>query len=324
MFNVKSPFQKKTVDNGFVLQGTAMNWYKRTEVSNPITTFGQFKDLVKIPKMEKYPLRFENQTGLVNVPDQYALVNRWNGATEGIVTKQYKVIQPDNRIEQLFGITQSLGYGCIAGGVQAGRVFAMFDTGGGHTQHVEGGSGNKDVLIAGFGYDGCHSDRYNMAGIRMACWNVIVYLLNQVSNGMKILHRGSNLEKKHDACLDAIMKGKEALKFVHKQFETLAEKPIVEKEAIQWVIDTLGVKDKIEESGKVPQQVYDIMTAFKHGKGEPAAKGTMLDLFHAATYVNNNHRGSRENRMYNNLVGNFVTENQKFLKSALNYEVKVA
>jgi hypothetical protein len=317
---VIKPHQVKTSRAAFVQKGTFANWYKDTTVSEPVTDYETFNRLVNVPMMEKYPLRFENAKGMVEVPDTYALVNRFNGATEGVVSKQYKITQPTDRIRDLFRVTNQLGYGAIAGGVDKGRVYALFDTGEAPHRYTDTGMGHKDLLVASIGFDGKTSDLINWSDFRIGCSNVMMHIISTVVNGLRILHKGRPNEK-HKSALDAICKSKEALALVHKRYEKLAQTPLEEKDAIAWVIDTLNLRDKIEETGKVPGQVQDIMSAYRGGYGATEARGTLWDLLHAATYINNNRRGSDEKRMFNNVAGSYASQNRLFLQSALDYKV---
>lgn len=240
--------------------------------------------------------RFSNDGSLISIGNKVALVHSKTGDTLGIVSPEFKIVQPATIIHSYAKLVGAAGYqletiGNLFGGK---RIWALADVGEEFT--IMGQDKIKRKLLLATAFDGGMSSIADYTSWRVVCNNTFSGAVGANGDGAKV-------KVPHSAEWDI----KEIAKQLKdpeqdkhwKQFKSnalqLAERKVTAKEATQFFLH-LFYGDEVDveavENGRKLKQVAELYTSGV-GQDVRSAKGTAWGLVNAITRWADHERQAR-------------------------------
>lgn len=222
-----------------------------------------------------------------------------NGGELGIVSPQYKIVQPAEVIEFFRDLTESHGFVMeTAGSLDEGRkAWALARTG--QEFRLMGQDEVKAYVLLATSFDGTLATRAQFTSVRVVCNNTL-----QIS-----LAKKSGLAISHSTSFDASKVKFELglLGSAFGEFESqaglLAQRKVSRKEAMAFILSIMAPDEVLDDlSTRKANIVRNVMLNFEQGMGSgmTAANGTAWGLVNAVTQYVDHTVGNNVNNRFRN------------------------
>jgi phage/plasmid-like protein (TIGR03299 family) len=232
--------------------------------------------------------------GLRYVDNKNVLYRSDTGGPLGLVSDQYKIVQPNDVLEFYRSLAESQGFTMeTAGSLQDGkRVWALARTG--REFSVMGQDLMKAYLLLATSYDGTMATVASFTSVRVVCQNTLSFAVGNEGQraDIRIPH--------HSAFEPDSIKRELGLDENWEQFEdranTLAKRKVTKKEALEFFTNVLyGDEIDEEELPTASRTLKQVMDVYENGVGQEtrSANGTAWGLVNAVTRWTDHERNAR-------------------------------
>lgn len=238
-------------------------------------------------KVEKIPANVTIDGEIIRIPNQFGTVRMDTKAPVGIVGKDFNVIQNVEAFDFLDAMfdEQKIEF-AQAGFVRGGRyvwMLAKFP----EEYDIIGDSVNNYVFLIN-SHDGSKSMRVSLTNVRMACWNMLNFMLGKREENLIVRHSANYLERIQDA--------REALGIIHhkavvnnRTLLEMAKTPIQSDKQLNQFIEKLfpvPVVDNSKKEKEISTRLKNIREQVKvnfEKMETPATNGTLYGLLNSVT-----------------------------------------
>lgn len=236
-----------------------------------------------------------SEKSIQEFPKRKALYRSDTKKALGIVSPNYKIVQPGEVLEFYKDLVAEGGYQLETAGVmQHGKRFwAMAKTG--NQCRVKGQDVLQGYLLLSTGCDGLSSTRVFFTSFRLSCLNALNIALHGKDDSVP------SIRVTHAQDFDAGLI-KEQLGVLDKSWDvfentvnTLADKKVSREEAVNFFLDTFYTDEKEVDISKRGTVIHKVLDVYEFGKGQDliSAKHTAWGLVNAVTRYLDHESGSR-------------------------------
>lgn len=236
-----------------------------------------------------------------------------------VVSKRYKVVQPNEVLEFYRDLTEAGGFTLETAGVlkEGRKLWALAKTG--QETQLRGGDQVGAYLLLATSCDGTLCTTAQFTSVRVVCNNTLQMAVGDSTGAVKVPH-STIFDPK--AVKEALGLGLSSWERFVIDIKRLADRPIHKFEAMNFLVDVLGdpnlpLADQPNQKGL--QQVYALYSGQGRGAELSSANGTAWGLLNAVTqYVDHERRArSTDHRLDSAWFGQGATLKGKALHKAL-------
>ncbi|HET8685607.1 MAG TPA: DUF932 domain-containing protein [Methanosarcina sp.] len=242
--------------------------------------------------IDRSPVMYHGKAGIVINENQHVLHRSDTEELLGIVSKDYKVVQPAQVLEFFRDLTEIHGMKLSAAGtLQGGKKYWATAEVGKSAQIVDGDNINGQLLLVSSA-DGTLSTSATFTSTRTVCMNTLRIALGNAKNAVKVTHAADFDAKKVKidlGVLDTAWDG-----FI-TNLKTLASKKIDDRAAEDFFAKLITpVNESVDmELLKTQRHVDAMMHFFKNGAGSEMHYGTMWGLMNGCSEALTHGTGKR-------------------------------
>ena len=226
-------------------------------------------------------------------PDSKVLFRSDNQAPLSVVSKRYKVVQPQEVLEFYRDLVSAGGFELETAGVLKGgkKLWALAKTG--QETILRGGDKVKAYLLLATSCDGTLCTTAQFTSVRVVCNNTLQLAVGDVSGSVKVPH---STHFDPQAVKQELGLGLSSWDSFVSDMKLLAARPIHKFEAMNFLVEVLGnlgVPLAEQPNQKGLQNVYALYSGKGMGADMPSAHGTAWGLLNAVTEYVDHHRRAR-------------------------------